>query len=147
MKNSYLTMIAVFAASVVLAHGRPENLPVEKISTAVSAMMKEHRRWIAEKPRKLAIQFIEAKDLPEELSKIGFRGAAIEEGFVILISTDEGADPIEGIVFVTDGKDRSELLTRNGWKVTDSSDPHIKNLKKKAQQDGGGQPATRSESK
>jgi hypothetical protein len=135
MKKSALTTIAVFTASVFLAHGIPENLPIEKISTTVSAMMKEHRRWLVEKPRKLAIQFIEAKDLPEELSKIGFRGAAIEEGFVILISTDVGADSTEGIVFVTDGKDRSELLTRNGWKITNSSDPRIKHLKKKAQQD------------
>jgi hypothetical protein len=134
MKKSVLTMIAAFAASAILAHGLPEKLPTEKISTAASDMMKEHRRWLAEKPRKLAIQFIEAKDLPEELSKIGFRGAVIEEGFVILISTDEGADPIEGIVFVTDGKNRSDLLTRNGWKITDSSDPRIKHLKKKAQQ-------------
>ena len=135
MKKSYIAIIAVFAASFVLAHGRPENLPIEKISTAVSAMMKEHQRWLAEKPRKLIIQFIEAKDLPEALSKIGYKGAAIEDGFVILISSDEGADLIEGIVFVTDGNDRSELLTRTGWKVTDSSDPRIKHLKKKAQQD------------
>lgn len=135
MKKSSLAMIAVFAASAFLAHGIPENLPIEKIATEVSAMMKEHRRWLAEKPRKIAIQLIEAKNLPEELSKIGFKGAAIEEGFVILIATDEGADPAEGIVFVTDGKDRSELLMRNGWKVRNSTDPRIKHLKKKAQQD------------
>lgn len=71
--------------------------------------------------------------MPEALSKIGFRGAAVEDGFVILISTDEVAAPTEGIVFVTDGKDRSELLTRNGWKITNSSDPRIKHLQKKAQ--------------
>jgi hypothetical protein len=133
MKKSVLTTIALFTASVFLAHGIPENLPIEKISTAVSAMMKEHRRWLGEKPRKLAIQFIEANDMPEALSKIGFRGAAVEDGFVILISTDEVAAPTEGIVFVTDGKDRSELLTRNGWKITNSSDPRIKHLQKKAQ--------------
>lgn len=135
MKKSALAMIAVIAASVILAHGTSEKLPTGKISTAVSAMMKDHRRWLAEKPRKLAIQFIEAKDLPEELSKVGFRGAAIEEGYVILISSEEGANPIEGIVFVTDGKDRSELLRRSGWKIKDSSDPRIKHLQKKTQQD------------
>ena len=135
MKKSALAMIAVIAASVILAHGTSEKLPTGKISTAVSAMMKDHRRWLAEKPRKLAIQFIEAKDLPEELSKVGFRGAAIEEGYVILISSEEGANPIEGIVFVTDGKDRSALLRRSGWKITDSSDPRIKHLQKKTQQD------------
>lgn len=130
MKRSPILLIIVLSVSSLLASGKPEKWSAEKIFAAASTMMKDYRVWIEEKSRKSAIQSIGAKDLPDDILKLGFKGAAIEDGFVILFSTDEGADPIEGIAVVTDGKDRSNLMKNFGWQVSDSSDPRIKHLKR-----------------
>lgn len=145
MKRSAITLIACLSACSILAYGEPEKLPTENIFTAVSQMMKDYRVWLAEKPRKLAVRFIEGKDLPDGVLKRGFKGAAIEDGFVILFSTDEHADPVKGIVVVTDGRDRSNLLRGFGWDISDSSDPRIRHLKRRKSQqlgssDGGKSP-------
>lgn len=134
MNKSINIVIAAIAASATIACSAPKNLPVEKISQAVEGMMKEHHDWLAAKPRKVTIQFLEAEDLPAELTRIGFKSAAIEDGFVILISTDEGEEEMTGILFVTDGKNHGELMKRYGWTLSDSSDRRIKHIKKRAQQ-------------
>lgn len=141
MKRSLELVIVTLMAASPFAHGQPKEPPAEEVIAESMRLMKGYRIWLKEKPRKLAIQFLEAKGLPDRLAKLGFKCAAIEEGLVILISTDDAADPIEGIAIATDGKNRSNLLRKLGWEVSDSSDPRIKHLKRnKAQQAGALRP-------
>lgn len=139
--------ITAFSAASGLATAQIK-VPMDKLMEGAKKLEQGYRVWLAEKPRKLAIQFIETKDLPDSVTKLGFKSAAIETGLVILISTSEDADPIEGVAISTDGSDPTRLLEKFSWRVSDSDDSRIKLLKRtKAQQAGAGQPVTRSESK
>lgn len=114
----------------------PKDLPAEQLVAQSEQILVDYRAWLAEKPRKLAIRFLDKEELPKPVAKLGFKSAAIEEGLVILLSSDEDAEIIEAIAVTTDGKDRNALLKDFGWQVSDSSDPRIKLLKRRnAQQD------------
>ena len=128
---SYLLAISGFASTM------PEDLPAEQLVAQSKQILVDYRAWLAEKPRKLAIRFLDKEDLPKPVAKLGFKSAAVEEGLVILISSGEGADVIEAIAIATDGKDPSKLLKDIGWQVSDSSDARIKLLKRRNAQQGG----------
>ncbi|MES2997648.1 MAG: hypothetical protein V4733_12645 [Verrucomicrobiota bacterium] len=135
MKFPAVLVIVLLVATSIFVPGRPKDFPADQIVTQSKQMMVDYRTWMAAKPRKLAIRFLEARDLPDRIAKLRFKSATIEEGLVILISSGDDVDPIEGVAVATDRKDLSNLLRDFGWEVTNSSDSRIKHLKrKKAQQ-------------
>lgn len=105
-------------------------IPSEQIVVQSEQLQVDYRAWLAEKPRKLVIRLLDEKNLPKTIAKLGFKSAAIEEGLVILICSDDRSNLGEAIAVTTDGKDRSKLLKDFGWDVSDSSDSRIKLLKR-----------------
>lgn len=107
-----------------------DTLPAESIIADARQIATDYGKWAATQPRKETIRTLTSEDLPESLRKLGYKSAFAENGWVILISSDEGASTIQGIAVMTDGRDRTGLLEEFGWKVSDSSDPRIKLLKR-----------------
>lgn len=130
MKPTFIIAIATLVATAGLAMGKPKEIPADTVVAQAKKMEEAHRAWLAEKPRKLSIQFLKAGNLPDAISKLGFKSAAIETGLVILISSQDDADPIEGVAVSTNGSDPTRLLTEFGWRVSASDDARIKLLKR-----------------
>lgn len=107
-----------------------DTLPAESIVTDSRQIASDYGKWAATQPRKESIRTLTSEELPEGLRKLGYKSAFVENGWVILISSDEGDSVIHGIAVMTDGRDRTGLLQDFGWKVSDSSDPRIKILKR-----------------
>lgn len=148
MNTLSLITLAVFVATAGLVMGKPTDAPADTLVAQARKMEEAHKAWLAEKPRKVSIQFLKAEKLPDALAKLGFKSAAIESGLVILISSQDDADPIEGVAVSTDGSDPTRVLKESGWRVSDSGDPRIKILKRtKGQQEGGGESAVAPRSK
>ena len=136
MKTSARLLFAYLLAMSGFVSAMPKDLPAEQLVAQSEQILVDYRAWLAEKPRKVAIRFLDKEELPKPVAKLGFKSAAIEEGLVILLSSDEDGEIIEAIAVTTDGKDRNALLKDFGWQVSDSSDPRIKLLKRRnAQQD------------
>ena len=71
---------------------------------------------------------MDGHDLPKDLRKLGYSGASVGDGLVILFDGRDSSRPGDAVAVILDGEDPSDLLRKSGYAVGNSRFPEIKVL-------------------